>query len=145
MGHLDLKEIPRRALWYWAGVPSLVAAGLAVVVTLQFMGGSGSGGFRPGMVPKRRRAGGLAANQPLRRRVEEVSQEVPGEVKVLADAARRCGKFGGRRCGSTQWEDAKDHATYSVTEQPMEKVDYACACNRFNWWREPWRSRAGRA
>jgi hypothetical protein len=27
--------VPKRALWYWAGVPSLVAAGLAVVVTLQ--------------------------------------------------------------------------------------------------------------
>jgi len=107
------REIPRNALWYWAGVPSLVAAGLAVVVTLQLT------------APQKRvtPTDGSAMASGKVTRMEEISRDVPGEVTVLADGTP-VREIHRQTTRQTQWEDARDHATYSVTEQPVDTVNY---------------------
>jgi hypothetical protein len=106
--------IPRRALWYWAGVPSLMAACLAVVVTLQFMGGP-----KKIDTPITPNPGNIAFEKLDQ---YELSHDINDGVAVLDDntpirVIRR------QTLRHTQWVDPNDKATYSVTE-PVEKVGY---------------------
>jgi hypothetical protein len=126
--------VPKRALWYWAGVPSLVAAGLAVVVTLQMVGGPRTapvtpvGGGDPavltagmGGVPKA--AGGTGSTGTLVFDQYVTSQDLPGGVAVL-DGGTPVRVVRQLQTRHTQWVDPKERAVYSLTEEPIEKVGY---------------------
>jgi hypothetical protein len=113
--------VPRRALWYWAGVPSLLAACLAVVVTLQFVNNAPPATSERAGPSAVRPAGTIAFDTPHLNQYE-ASRDVNDGVAMLDDhtPVRVIRRQGVRHL---QWEDPSDHATYSLTE-PVEKVGY---------------------
>jgi hypothetical protein len=125
--------VPRRALWYWAGVPSLVAAGLAVVVTLQTVNrpapvpgpaAQGTGDSTAVNIPAGPTAS-VAAPAPGTLVFDQyvTSQDINGGVAVL-DGGTPVRVVRQLETRHTQWVDPKDRAVYSLTEEPVEKVGY---------------------
>jgi hypothetical protein len=107
--------IPRRALWYWAGVPSLVAAGLAVVVTLQTPGTRHTEKSSPA------NAGTITFDAPALDQYE-LSRDINAGVAELNGDPVRVIRHQEMR--HAQWVDPSDRATYGITEQPVERVGY---------------------
>ncbi len=104
------REVSRKALWYWAGVPSALAACVALALTLHFV--------QPGNDVSSHPAGNVA--QDFSR--FETARDENGGMAVLGDntpvrVIRR------ETLTHTQWQDPIDHATYTVTE-PGEQVGY---------------------
>lgn len=143
--------IPRRALWYWAGVPSLIAASLAVVVTLQAVNrpavvpAGGDGGVRPvaagmGGGEEGASGAGLAAaatgvslmpgagaemlpSPTIVFNQRETLREVNGGFAVLSDNTP-VQIIRRQQTRQTQWVDPREQAVYSLTEEPIENVGY---------------------
>ena len=103
------QEIPPRALWWWAGVPSAAAAGLAVVVMLQW---GVLDRQRVGVQPQ---PGGVVASSV------EVMQSQTGDIVITDNKPMR--EVRQQVIRQTQWTDPQDHAVYTVTE-PTVKVNY---------------------
>ena len=106
------KPVSPRALWWWTGIPSAAAAGLAVLVMLQF----GVLGRKPAIVdPTTKTNSALVASSV------EVLQNQTGGIVVNNDKPMR--EVRQQILRETRWVDPTDHAEYKVTE-PTEKVDY---------------------
>jgi len=106
------REVSRRAAWAWTGVPSLVAAGLAIVVMLQL----GTGGGQNHQVVKRNDPGSNVVASSV-----EVTQSHTGGVVVSDDKPMR--EVRQEKVIQHQWVDPKDGAVYTVTE-PSESFNY---------------------
>ena len=120
--------VPKRALWYWAGVPSLVAASLAVVITLQMVKHplatphpqpmpdnpllAGFGG-----APTPTPTGNIVFDQT------ETTRDLAGGIAVLPDntPVRIIRRQGIRE---TNWLDPRENAVYNLKEEPIENVGY---------------------
>jgi hypothetical protein len=102
-------EIPRRALWWWTGIPSAAAAGLAVVVMLQ------SG------VLHRQKAGPQPQPDSMVASSVEISQNQTGAIVITDNKPMR--EVRRQVIRQTQWTDPQDKAVYTVTE-PVVRVDY---------------------
>lgn len=121
------REVSGRVLWLWTGVPSLIAAALAVVVTLQFTGTGPTRPTEPGnpivnSVPVAPHLGGGVSgvgNGTLAHQ-EEVTQNQAGDVVIQNNQPVRV--IHQQQIRTTEWVDPADHATYHLTEQPAEKV-----------------------
>jgi hypothetical protein len=107
------REVAPRALWLWMGVPSLVAACLAVVVTLQFTRGARNDIksiiANPGTNPS-----AIVASQT------DVTHNKPGAVVVRDNQPMR--EIHQEHIRTVEWVDPADHATYTIIEQPAERV-----------------------
>jgi hypothetical protein len=109
-----------RALRMWAGAASLMAACLAVVVTLQFVRHQG-GGTETGNVNSGQSVAAQPVSVPMMDQVE-LSRELDGGTRLLQDqtpvrVVRQ------QRLLQKQWFDPNEKATYRVT-QPVEQVGY---------------------
>lgn len=109
------RPISRRTLWLWAGVPSLLAACLALVVTLQFLAG-------PPAQPRPILPDSDLAAAPARVDRIDLSRDVDGGVTFLDDHTP-VRMIRHQTLSHIQWVDPRDNATYSVTK-PVENVDY---------------------
>jgi hypothetical protein len=106
------QEIPRRALWWWTGVPAAAAAGLAVAVMLQLGPRQGA---NPGAIATSGKTGGVVASSV------EITQNQTGGIVVNDNKPMR--EVRQQIVKQKQWVDPQDHAVYTVTE-PTVKVDY---------------------
>jgi hypothetical protein len=108
-------------MWFWASVPSLIAACVAVVVTLQLAGprGRGTGILQPMAAGKS--GGTIVVDSP---QVEQVvvTRQDRGDVVLANDKPVQ--PIREQTTRQTQWFDPVDKASYRVTEQPAEKVGY---------------------
>jgi hypothetical protein len=125
-------EVGKRAMWMWMGLPSLIAACLAVVITLQFAGGpsnqmtnndiagtgstpSNTGSTFAGMQPTAGVGTGVMASQR-----DEIIRNQPGGIIIQNNQPMR--EIHQQQIRKYQWQDPNDHATYSITEEPTETV-----------------------
>jgi hypothetical protein len=109
-----------RTLKWWTGAASAVAACLALVVTLQFVGNTRG---HPLVVPPGapRDPSLLAVNAPAMDQLE-LSRNVDGGTAVLDDQTP-VHIIREQTLRQTQWFDPNEKATYSIT-QPVERVNY---------------------
>jgi hypothetical protein len=114
------KEVSRRSLFFWTGVPSLVAAALALAVTLHFTGtmpGGTGGTIDPGTT-----AGGSnvipepAGERPDSRVTIPLSTNQPG-VRVVNDVGLQDSGQPRYQPKPGQWMDPVDHM-YRLADQP---------------------------
>jgi hypothetical protein len=130
-----IRMISRRTIWISAGISSLLAACLALVVTMQSVTPSAPATRVIGVDPADRAAppanmtaslGGtdehrLTFDPPGLDEIE-LSRDVDGGVALLNDNTP-VRVIHHQTVRQTQWVDPVDNATYSVT-QPIEKVGY---------------------
>jgi len=122
----------RRNLALWAGVPSLMAACVAVVVTLHFAGGQAGPvkpvdpvavatvpGVKSENVAKVANTGNLVFDAPADQLV--VTQNIPGGVILSDGTPLRVVRQ--QEIRQTHWIDPSDHSSMILTE-PTEKVGY---------------------
>jgi hypothetical protein len=127
--HWARGEVSKRAMWVWMSVPSLIAACLAVVVTLHFVGGTLDQGSTTNIVQNG--VTGNGGNSALfgPRAVEgvgtgsmasqtEITQ--PGGVVIQNNQPMR--EIHQQQVIEKEWQDPDNHARYHVTEQSPEKV-----------------------
>jgi hypothetical protein len=108
-----------RSWRWWAGAASALAACVALVVTLQFVGHSGTGAQFTGSRPEVAGMGGMGA--PAMDQVE-LSRDVDGGTVVLDDQTP-VHVVREQTLRQTQWFDPREQANYSIT-QPVERVNY---------------------
>ena len=119
--------IPKRALWFWAGVPSLIAASLALVLTLEMVN-------RPQIAGPRNLVGStkVAVSDPpittpnkgtIVFEQTETTRDLAGGLIVLPGntPARQVLRQGSRE---VNWIDPNENATYHLQEEPVENVGY---------------------
>jgi hypothetical protein len=111
--------VPRQALWLWAGVPSLIAACLALVVTMQFVGSKPHPTTTVPPPPTGSRQ--IVFDAPQVDRLE-LSRDINGGIAMGEDGPVRVIHHQSMR--HAQWVDPEDNATYSITEEPNETVNY---------------------
>jgi hypothetical protein len=114
------KQISRKEMWFWASVPSLLAACVAVVVTLQLAGPRG-GGIGTSARAAGKSGGTIVVNAP---QVEQtvVTRQARGDVILANDKAMQLTQE--QTIRETKWKDPVEKASYRVIEQPVEKVGY---------------------
>jgi hypothetical protein len=123
------RVIPRRALWYWAGVPSALAACLAVAVTLHFTG-------KPPVTTPKPDEGGSNAGTVVAKAPDEQKKPLQFEKLDQYELSREFNDGVAVINGNTpvrvirqqtvnhmEWVDPTDKAKYSITT-PVEKVGY---------------------
>jgi hypothetical protein len=124
-------QVSKRAMWVWMGVPSLLAACLAVVVTLQFAGGPSGQGTNNGSagngITGTNNGTSLAGARAIEgvgpgtvASQEEVIRNQPGELIIQNNQPMR--EIHQQQIRKVQWQDPNDHAIYSITEEPTETV-----------------------
>ncbi len=118
----------RRTLALWAGVPSLMAACIAVVVTLHFAAPGGSVKNLPKPVNLSPPGGGVGVvvvptPKPTSTIVFDgiVTHDTPGNIIMNNNMPLR--EVHHQEIRQTQWLDPTDHSTMTITE-PVEKVGY---------------------
>jgi hypothetical protein len=119
------KQVSRKEMWFWASVPSVAAACVAVMVTLQLAGPrQGGTGTEVARTTAGKAGGTIVVNAPQVREVNqlEVTQKSTGEVVMNNDKPMQ--PFREQTTRQTQWFDPVDKASYKVIEQPVEKVGY---------------------
>ena len=108
------REISRMEMAFWSSVPSLIAACLAVVVTLKIL--------VPTTLPQTDGPAGMAGRTiiltPTAQQTETV---IYSQGTVANDSQTRIAREQKER--QTQWVDPSDQATYTLT-QPGEAVEY---------------------
>jgi hypothetical protein len=108
------REVTGRGMWLWMGVPSLLAACLAVVVTPQFVGGPGNGGLNTNG------SGVGAGNSGTVAAQVEVTRDKPGAV--IVEGGQPMQEMHQQAIRTVEWMDPAEHARYRITEQPTERV-----------------------
>jgi len=108
---------PYRKLWLWAGLPSALAASLAISITAFSL-------RNPGDSPTPIPSNNITAAASLTPVVDQetVTRSLDAGTGLLADDTP-VKLIRQQTLQRTQWIDPSDRATYSVT-QPIEKVGY---------------------